>query len=327
MVKYIHRFKTVEDFNNEYYENVQQTTVSGLSWGGDGDLFLNTGFDAETNRYIWSNTNPEYEDEVFETVEEVPDVEHGFVQYIYDDGWEEWDVDGGDYSIVTTTVSKRVNHYLEPWLSSTVGRGVDYNFKYEGVDLGLPSGTIWATTNVGARRPEDYGNYYKWGETEPNPPYIWDNYIFSGYGTDHPGKYNNSDHLEYLEPVDDVAHIVMGGEWEMPRLSDFMELLNNTDSAFTALNGVSGVSFTSRSDATKSIFIPAAGGYLGEYTGSKYVDKFVGETEALFLWTSQQVSYPWMAELVYGGEDGISEGNADINIRSNGFSVRGIMKP
>ena len=83
--------------------------------------------------------------------------------------------------------------------------------KHEYVDLGLPSGTLWATCNVGADNPEDYGNYYAWGETEPKDTYSWSNYKHgNGSDFDVSKKYNRTDSHINLAPVDDAATVNWG---------------------------------------------------------------------------------------------------------------------
>ena len=118
------------------------------------------------------------------------------------------------------------------------------------IDLGLPSGTKWACSNVGATTPEEYGGYYAWGETEEKGVYSKDTYKFRNYSSDISGtKY-------------DVAHVKWGGEWVMPTKDEFKELLDNCNSKWTTLNGVKGRKFTSKKNGN-SIFLPAAGDRAG----------------------------------------------------------------
>ena len=139
----------------------------------------------------------------------------------------------------------------------------------EYVDLGLPSGTLWATKNVGASRPEDYGDYFAWGETEPKEDYSWSTYKYcegsyttltkycrkSDYG------YNGfTDTLTELLPEDDAATANWGSEWKMPYQEQLEELVNDryTTTEWTTQNGVYGRKITSKSNGN-SIFLPAAG--------------------------------------------------------------------
>lgn len=139
------------------------------------------------------------------------------------------------------------------------------NNGYDYVDLGLPSGTLWATMNVGASNPLDYGLYFKWGETkgyaanQAEIVYTIDNYKLSINTSDIDSftKYNSEKTILKLE--DDAAHVNMGGDWHMPSPKQINELLDNTTSEWTTLNNVSYMTFTSKKDTSKSIFIPAAG--------------------------------------------------------------------
>ena len=157
------------------------------------------------------------------------------------------------------------------------------NNGYEYVDLGLPSGTLWATMNVGASKPSGYGLYFQWGDTKgyardqvgKDKQFNWDDYKWYLSGKEDNGslkykKYTNPG--DTLELEDDAAHINMGGDWHMPSPEQISELINNTTSEWTSMDGVDGRLFTSKKDVSKSIFIPIAGyawddivGYNGLY--------------------------------------------------------------
>ncbi|MBP5558485.1 MAG: Ig-like domain-containing protein [Bacteroidales bacterium] len=137
--------------------------------------------------------------------------------------------------------------------------------KLEAVDLGLPSGTKWATFNVGASKPEDYGDYFAWGETEPKSNYSWSTYKFE-LGTGYQGpfskyvtksSYGTVDNKTVLDPEDDAAHVNWGGSWRMPTLEECDELINKCTWTWTTQNGVNGRLVTGPNG--KSIFLPAAG--------------------------------------------------------------------
>ncbi len=135
---------------------------------------------------------------------------------------------------------------------------------HEAVDLGLPSGTKWATCNVGASKPEEYGGYYAWGETEEkedNKSCTWENYMYYNIFT----GYVNLGEISGTEY--DVAHVKWGGNWVMPTLDDILELFDNCMSEWTMVNGVNGRKFISKING-KSIFLPAAGasgfGHFGD---------------------------------------------------------------
>jgi len=122
------------------------------------------------------------------------------------------------------------------------------------VDLGLPSGTLWATCNVGANLPEDYGDYYAWGEKYRKIDFYWENYKFGMYGGD---KYCKSDSLLVLEAEDDVVQCRWHFGWCMPTKAQWEELVQNTISIVTTLNGVQGRLFTASNG--NSLFLPATG--------------------------------------------------------------------
>ena len=137
------------------------------------------------------------------------------------------------------------------------------------VDLGLPSGTLWATCNVGASKPEDYGNYYAWGETKPQASntYDWNTYKYANGAYDKLTKYcdksdrgNNgfTDNLTILEPGDDAATANWGSGWRTPTKEQWDELLANTTHQWTTQNGVEGRKFTSKKNGA-TLFLPAAG--------------------------------------------------------------------
>ena len=122
------------------------------------------------------------------------------------------------------------------------------------IDLGLPSGTLWACCNVGATTPEGYGGYYAWGETEEKDYYDWETYIHCD------GDWDTCHDLgdDIAGTQYDVAHVKWGGSWVMPSLDQIKELLNNSTSKWVTENGVNGRRFTGSNGG--SIFLPAAGG-------------------------------------------------------------------
>lgn len=134
--------------------------------------------------------------------------------------------------------------------------------KVEYVDLGLPSGNLWAKCNLGASAPEAYGDYYAWGEVEPKQEYTNSNHKWYKEGAPSLGftKYNNEDGKLSLEDEDDAVIQKLGNGWRTPTLADFRELTNQklTTIEKTTLNGVAGYQITSKRNK-KSIFIPFAG--------------------------------------------------------------------
>lgn len=126
---------------------------------------------------------------------------------------------------------------------------------HEWVDLGLPSGLKWATCNVGATKPEEYGNYYAWGETATK------------------SEYNPSNSLTYGRQMNDISGNVKydaaqanwGGTWRMPTKAEQQELINNCTCEWTTQNGVKGYKVTGTNG--NSIFLPAAGFRNGSSLG------------------------------------------------------------
>ena len=137
---------------------------------------------------------------------------------------------------------------------------------HEWVDLGLPSGTLWATCNVGANSPEDYGDYFAWGETAPKDYYDWSTYkwcngaynTLTKYCANSSYGYNGfTDGKTELDPEDDAAYVNWGSSWRMPTTDQRRELIDNCTSEWTTVNGVNGRLFTGPNGNT--LFLPAAG--------------------------------------------------------------------
>ena len=136
------------------------------------------------------------------------------------------------------------------------------------VDLGLPSGTLWASCNVGANSPEEFGDYFAWGETMHKGIYDWKSYRYGGFVHDRYelSKYcTDSDYglggfvdgIAILEPADDAARIRWGEEWRTPTIAEWEELFLNTTGMWITLNGVKGWHITASNG--NELFLPAAG--------------------------------------------------------------------
>lgn len=132
------------------------------------------------------------------------------------------------------------------------------------VDLGLPSGVLWAVCNVGANTPLDSGNIFAWGVNQPNSYTGWNQYLYCNgsnntltkYCTKSNYGYNGfTDNLTILLPNDDAATVTWGANWRMPTQGEYQELINNTTYSWTTLNGVNGMLFTSSNG--NSLFLPA----------------------------------------------------------------------
>lgn len=136
------------------------------------------------------------------------------------------------------------------------------------VDMGLPSGVLWAKCNLGANSPEEYGNYYAWGETNPKEVYNWNTYRYCT--ADDEGnlltliKYNTSsdygtpDNLTILRGMDDAAIAILGNGAHTPTKEEWQELINYSTVEWTTFNGVNGRKFTSIINGN-TLFFPAAG--------------------------------------------------------------------
>lgn len=146
---------------------------------------------------------------------------------------------------------------------------------YGYVDLGLPSGTLWATCNIGAMKPEGYGNFYAYGETEPKKTYVKGN--FTGFGSyiynnihnfttfaEEDNFYSTTTSMGFrLLPEFDAARQNMGGEWSIPTRLQVKELRENCYPKFLIVNGVKGTLWTSLRNG-KSIFTPYSGSMVGD---------------------------------------------------------------
>ena len=174
------------------------------------------------------------------------------------------------------------------------------------VDLGLS--VKWASFNLGATKPEDYGDYYAWGETEPKENYSWSTYKFGTSSSGPFSKYNtissygSIDNKTVLEPEDDVAHVKLGGKWRMPTDAEWAEL--RTKCTWTWVTNYNGSGINGglvKATNGNSIFLPAAGyrdatNLYNAGSGGRY-------------WSSSlSPDYPSGAFIVVFGSDGVGEG-------------------
>ena len=198
--------------------------------------------------------------------------------------------------------------------------------KYEFVDLGLPSGLKWASCNVGAEKPEDFGLYFAWGETEgysgitDEKQFSWADYKLCSGSNSILTKYNTKssqgtvDNIKTLELVDDAAY-TSDNTCRIPTQADFEELTANTTSTWETLNGVNGRRFTSKTNGN-SIFVPAAG-YCDD--GSVYDVGSLGG-----LWSSS------LSESGPRSAWGLGFSSGDVGVgasgRCGGFTVRAVQE-
>ncbi len=125
------------------------------------------------------------------------------------------------------------------------------------IDLGLPSGTRWASCNVGASKPQECGKYFAWGEIETKEEYSWNTYSLCKNG-DKRSCHNIGFAAIMWGSKYDVAHMNWGGRWRMPTHEQFMELINECTFQWTEINFIWGGKFISRTN-DNSIFLPATG--------------------------------------------------------------------
>lgn len=180
------------------------------------------------------------------------------------------------------------------------------------VDLGLPSGTIWAGWNVGATSPEEYGDYYAWGETEEKSDYDREAYKYYDNQT---GNYinigSNISGTQY-----DVARQKWGGSWRMPTHAEFVELENYCKWIWITYKGVKGCKVIGLNG--RSIFLPAAGYYYGI---SLYGDGCRGDYWSATINESDNYDSAWYIFLKEGSY-GICFRNSYYFILYTGRSVR-----
>lgn len=191
---------------------------------------------------------------------------------------------------ITAVHLYNVDGKLQKYLKDSDGYYIVNGYKF--VDLGLPSGTLWATMNLGAKTAADGGNFYAWGETNPKTSFSWDNYK---YYTDNSITRNNStDNLTILEPEDDAATENWGADCHMPTCAQQEELSKNCNAYWETQTNSEGVSvnvlkMVSKNDENKFIYLPATGYYtdngmlgknaLGKYWSSSLYTTNLSETK------------------------------------------------
>ena len=179
----------------------------------------------------------------------------------------------GAYTSRITGIVPNTTYYIRAYASTShaIAYGEEMSFTTEEddgnwVDLGLPSGKLWATFNVGANVPEDYGDYFAWAETSPKDTYNWSNYQYCNGSENTLTKYCDNpdcgqngfvDYLGNIQPEDDPASVIWGRGWRTPTQTEWRELIDNTSRQWTTINGVHGMLFTGSNGNT--LFLPAAG--------------------------------------------------------------------
>ncbi len=196
-----------------------------------------------------------------------------------------------------------------------------YSNGHEYVDLGLPSGLLWATCNVGANSPEEYGDYFAWGETTTKEKYSWDNKgeykwgVFTDADVVNYGmtKYNETDGKTILEFEDDAARVNWSGNWRMPTIEEVEELAKNCTWTWIALNGVNG--YEVKGSNGNYIFLPAS--------GTRQNSKMYGVGSEGMYWNASRYSIP-----VYGGCLGLaSDYYGDLGYSYNSRCIGCVVRP
>ena len=177
----------------------------------------------------------------------------------------------GSFSVNLTNLVEGTTYYVRAYATNEKGTAYGNQVVFttlamenghEYVDLGLS--VKWATCNVGASKPEEYGDYFAWGERQPKSIYNWSTYKYCNGSSSSLTKYNTYssfgtvDNKTQLQLSDDAARANWGGSWRMPTRAEQDELRNNCTWTWTTQNGVNGYKVTSKSNGN-SIFLPAAG--------------------------------------------------------------------
>lgn len=220
---------------------------------------------------------------------------------------------------VSLCVSENEVHY-KPYVDPYAGH--DY------VEIG---GLKWATMNIGASQPSDYGLFFQWGDTsgytasevgsgEGQKYFGWADYKY-GNGSSSPGavgmtKYNATDGLATLEAVDDAAVANWGGSWRMPTTAEFQALGAAVNTAWTQVNNVYGILCTDKTDSSKTLFFPAAG-----YCSSGSVDE-VGDYGGYWSSSLNSDNRRNAYSLGFRSNNALWKGTSD---RFYGFAVRPVV--
>ena len=190
--------------------------------------------------------------------------------------------------LLPRTIIKEVHDTVYITIHDTICPNANMYIGHEYVDLGLPSGLLWATCNVGAENPEEAGDYYAWGETLTKASYTAETYIYS----------NNQITLNDISATQyDAARSNWGGEWRMPSRNELSELTANCSRKDTTINGTQGLIL--RGSNGNYIFVPRSGhkeanGVIEEPEGVGFwTSSATGSSTAYRAWEWSYISYSW----------------------------------
>lgn len=206
------------------------------------------------------------------------------------------------------------------------------------IDLGLS--VKWASFNIGATRPEEFGDYYAWGETETKTDYSFSTYKWIKFVDDYfygkkdyflkyngDGEWGDVDNKSVLDPEDDVAHVKYGGNWRIPTDAEWEELITRCTKSWIKINGFEGCKFSGPNG--NSIFLPFAGRAVGTDLENVIIYPEIVADGHYWSSTLKNIGYPGIAydrHFVYSAK-GIdiwrSESYAN---RAHGYSVRPVTK-
>lgn len=211
--------------------------------------------------------------------------------------------DGSSARMTKTNLASAIKSSLNAIDSGEATGGI-----YESVDLGLPSGTLWARCNVGAKVETEYGDLFAWGATKP---YRIEGSTVYDKTNNYAASRANTIQRD-LNPCEDAATVNMGSGWRMPSSAQIQELLDYTTNEWTSIGGVYGRKFTSTADSSKHIFFPASG-----YVNGSSLD---GRGSHGNYWSRSFDSAANAWRLNFGS----GSANRSTSTRYFGFSVRGV---
>ena len=224
----------------------------------------------------------------------------------------------GDFTVILTGLKDKTTYYYRVFMNvpdfnregtmdgSFTTALISDRYPMEYVDLGLS--VMWATCNVGAKCPEEYGDFFAWGETKPKDNYFRNTYFDASYS-----KYNNDGGLTILTPDDDAAYVNWGADWRMPTYNELCELWDSCRWTWyvngnAEFNGVAGYKVQGRKEGytDKFIFLPAAGyrsgtgifdsGVCGCYLSTSINPDFSSNAQKLFFNTEDFLLPPMFRE-------------------------------